>query len=74
MSFFKIEKNNNTSPSAKRLEIITWLLIYAGLLVLLLGIFVLRSDETLGWLTLGMGAVGAATGFVLIYMRSRIPQ
>lgn len=74
MSFFKIDPNLSISPSVKRLEKITWLLIYGGLLALLLGIFVLKSDSILGWVTLGMGTLAAVTGFVLIYVRSRIGQ
>ena len=72
MGFFNIEPDLATSPAVKRLEKITWLLIYGGLLVLLVGIFTLRQDEVVGWITVGVGSLAAITGFVLIYVRSRI--
>ena len=72
MGFFNIEPDLATSPAVKRLEKITWLLIYGGLLVLLVGIFTLRQDEVVGWITVAVGALAAITGFVLIYVRSRI--
>ena len=72
MGFFNIEPDLAISPAVKRLEKITWLLIYGGLLVLLVGIFTLRQDEVVGWITVAVGALAAITGFVLIYVRSRI--
>jgi hypothetical protein len=49
-----------------------WVLIYGGLFALILGIATGRSDEELGW-TIGVsGAVVAAVGFGLIYLRSRL--
>lgn len=49
-----------------------WILIYGGLLVLILGIATGRENETLGWVMAVPGAVVAAVGFVLIYVRSRL--
>lgn len=72
MGFFKIEPDMAITPAVKRLEKITWLLIYGGLLALLVGIFALRQDELLGWITVGVGSLMAVTGFALIYVRSRI--
>jgi hypothetical protein len=58
--------------SKQRLETLTWVLIYGGLLVLCLGWF--ASGEGQGWGTatmIGGGAV-AAIGAVLILVRSRM--
>ena len=52
------------------LEKLVWVLIYAGLLVVCLGIFVRRGDATAGWLLIAGGAVAALLGAVLIYLRS----
>lgn len=53
-------------------ETLVWVLIYGGLLVLSLGYFVGRQEQTLGnGLMLG-GAAIAGIGVVLIYVRSRM--
>ena len=53
-------------------ETLIWVLIYGGLLVLSLGYFVGRQEQTLGnGLMLG-GAAIAGIGVVLIYVRSRM--
>jgi vacuolar-type H+-ATPase subunit I/STV1 len=49
-----------------------WVLIYAGLLVVCLGIFVKRSAEGLGWALIALGAVVAAAGAALVWVRSRM--
>ena len=49
-----------------------WTLIYAGLLTLVLGLYVQRSDDPLGWSMVLVGASMTALGCVLIYIRSRI--
>jgi threonine/homoserine/homoserine lactone efflux protein len=49
-----------------------WILIYGGMLVLSLGLFVRRSDAALGWVLGVAGAVLVATGVLLIYLRSRM--
>jgi hypothetical protein len=53
------------------LEKLIWILIYSGLLIVCLGIFVQRSDALLGWILIIAGAVDAAAGAVLIWVRSR---
>jgi len=53
------------------LEKLTWVLIYSGLLIGCLGIFLMRRDEVLGWGVVAAGAIGAAAGVVLIWVRSR---
>lgn len=52
------------------LETLVWVLIYGGLLVVCLGIFVRRSETTFGWTLIAGGAVAAVLGALLIYLRS----
>jgi hypothetical protein len=49
-----------------------WILIYGGLLLLSLGVFVLRGDADLGWTLAVVGAVTAVAGAVLIAVRARM--
>ena len=56
----------------QRIERVTWVLIYGGLLTLILGWWVLPSDDGIGYLLLGCGAVIAVIGFLMIYVRSKI--
>ena len=51
-----------------------WVLIYGGLLAVSLGIFVARQDDVLGTTVVAAGAVAAAAGVVLIYVRSRMSR
>jgi hypothetical protein len=53
------------------IEKLIWILIYGGLLVLCLGLFVSRQDGALGGTLIGGGAIAAAAGAVLIWVRSR---
>ena len=56
----------------KTIEAWVWVLIYGGLLLLCLGLFVHRSEPSLGW-ALGMGGgAAAAAGAMLIWVRSRM--
>ena len=54
----------------------TWILIYGGLLLLGLGLFVLqRIDGTaMGWALVLIGVVGVVAGAMLLVLRSRIPD
>jgi len=54
------------------LETLVWVLIYGGLLVLCLGLFVARRADALGTLLMAGGALTAALGAVLIFVRSRM--
>ena len=49
-----------------------WILIYAGLFALVLGIATGRNDAPLGWSIALPGVVLAIVGVVLIYVRSRL--
>ena len=55
-----------------RLQNLIWVLIYGGLLTLVLGIAVRRTDASLGLKLMIAGMVLAAAGAVLIYVRSRV--
>ncbi|WP_219220553.1 hypothetical protein [Variovorax boronicumulans] len=67
----KLRSNEPPKPHAS-LEKWTWLLIYGGLFVLILGIATSRTDTVLGWSLATPGALAAAVGVLLIYLRSRI--
>ena len=53
-------------------EALVWVLVYGGLLLLCLGLFVLRADDLLGWPLVLAGGATAVAGAVLIYIRSRM--
>ena len=53
-------------------EALVWILVYGGLLLLCLGLFVARADGTLGWLLVLAGGGIATAGVVLVYIRSRM--
>ena len=61
---------------AKRIEKWIWPLIYGGLLLLSLGLFVWRRiDGTgMGWALVLIGAAGVVAGSVLVVLRSRLPN
>ena len=61
-----------TSPAAARVEVWIWVLIYAGLALLGLGLAVQRSDTSLGWTIAAAGVVLAIVGAVLVWVRSRM--
>jgi hypothetical protein len=60
-----------------RLEVWIWVLIYGGLLLLSLGLFVGRSLPAPGWLWADtvalLGALAVLAGAVLIVLRSKMP-
>jgi hypothetical protein len=60
--------------SNARLEALIWTLIYAGLLLACLGIFVWRGATALGVAFVAVGAVTSAIGAVLIWVRSKRPK
>jgi hypothetical protein len=53
-------------------ETLVWVLIYVGLLLVVLGLAVQRLEVALGWSLVGVGAVMAAVGVALIWVRSRM--
>jgi hypothetical protein len=54
------------------IDTLIWVLIYGGLLAVGLGLYVQRTDSTLGTTVVAVGGVVAAIGFALIYVRSRM--
>ena len=72
MGFFKPSIGGASSTSVARLQAVIWVLIYAGLLTLVLGLSVARIDDTLGWSMVAIGGAMAAVGFLLIWVQSRM--
>ena len=72
MSFFKPLTEGATNKSISRLHTLIWVLIYGGLLVAVLGLFVQRANDPVGWSMVVLGCVAAAGGCVLIYVRSKM--
>lgn len=72
MGFFKEADSTTPSKTIARLQQLIWVLIYGGLLTLVLGLSVQRTDDAIGWSLVVAGGVVAAIGFVLIYVRSRL--
>ena len=60
--------------STQALEKLIWTLIYGGLLAVCLGIFVLRAHVPIGATLVSVGAIAAAVGAVLIWVRSRMHE
>jgi hypothetical protein len=59
--------------TAAALEKLIWVLIYGGLLVVCLGVFVLRyGGGALGWTLIVGGGVVTLAGAVLVVVRSRM--
>jgi hypothetical protein len=56
----------------KQLETLVWVLIYGGLLTLSLGVFVQPLHGVIGWVLTIAGAIAAAVGAVLVWVRSRM--
>ncbi len=57
-----------------RIQTLVWVLIYAGLLCLVLGLAVRRVQPALGWSMVGTGGTLAALGVLLIYIRSLLHE
>ena len=58
--------------TSQRLHTIIWVLVYGGLLILVLGLSVQRSDDDLGWSMVAAGLVVALLGFALVFVRARM--
>ena len=56
----------------KRMQQLIWVLIYGGLLTLVLGVSVQRTDDALGWSMVAGGAVLALIGLGLVFVRARM--
>ena len=56
MGFFKPLTTAASNKAVARLQVLIWVLIYAGLLTLVLGLSVQRLDAATGWLLVAGGA------------------
>jgi hypothetical protein len=72
MGFYKPGANHPTDPKMAKLHKIIWTLIFGGLLTIILGIFVGKTDDAIGWIMVAAGGVLTTVGAVLIYVRSTI--
>ena len=63
-----------SARTISRIHTWIWVLIYGGLLILVLGLATARTDATLGWVMVAVGAVLAVAGAVLVWVRSRMKQ
>ena len=70
MGFYKPGANHPADPKMARLHKIIWTLIFGGLLTVIMGIFVGKTDDAIGWMMVAAGGVLTAVGAVLIYVRS----
>jgi len=61
----------NRAPLVEKL---VWVYVYAGLILLGLGLAVQRSASTIGWTIAAIGAVSIVIGIVLVWVRSRMKQ
>ena len=60
--------------TAAKLDVWIWVLLYGGLALLGLGVAVQRDVAALGWGMVGVGALVAAAGVLLIVVRARLPD
>jgi hypothetical protein len=58
----------------RTIEKLTWVLIFGGMLVGSLGLFVARQSAVLGWSLVVFGAADIIAGAVLIWVRSRMKE
>lgn len=72
MGFYKPGANHVQDPKMARLHKIIWTLIFGGLITIILGIFVERAGDAMGWMMVAAGGVLTAIGMVLIYVRSTL--
>ena len=73
MAFFK-RYNGTAHVGLMRLERTIWTLIYAGLLAVVLGVFMDRGESAAGVTVAIVGAAVAVVGVVLIFVRSRMRE
>ena len=62
------------SKHASLVEKLVWIYVYAGMILLGLGLAVQRSDAALGWTVAAIGIVAIAVGIVLVWVRSRMKR
>lgn len=62
----------STTTSKTWVDRSAWVLLYGGLLVLILGVFVAREASVTGCALEIAGSIAAAAGVLLIWIRSRM--
>lgn len=61
------------SPRARAwIERLAWILLYAGLFGIVLGLAATKYDAPTAWSLLTLGGILSASGVVLIWVRSRL--
>ena len=65
-------KSNKPNTAIARMQQLIWVLIYGGLLTLVLGLSVQRTDDSLGWPMVVAGGLMTMFGVILIYVRSKM--
>ena len=73
MAFFK-KYNGTTNVRLLRLERITWILIYGGLLSMVLGHFAAQQGAAGNGALFAIGLLAALAGVGLIVLRSRMRE
>jgi uncharacterized membrane protein HdeD (DUF308 family) len=73
MAFFK-KYNGTTNARLLRIERLSWVLIYGGLLAVVLGVFIDQQEAQDGSLFYQFGGLAVLAGVVLIYLRSRLRE
>ena len=58
--------------TTSRVETWVWVFVYAGMLVLGIGLAVGRTDDALGWAIAAIGIISIALGALLVWIRSRM--
>ena len=56
----------------KKIETLVWLLIYSGMLIAALGLFLSDREPAVATVIIGIGLADVAAGVVLIWLRSRM--
>ena len=59
---------------SKRIEVWVWVLVYAGMILIGLGLAVQRTDTALGWCITAPGITLTLIGIALIVVRSRMKE
>lgn len=61
-----------TAQQISRLHALIWILIFGGLLMAGLGLFIQRTDAAVGLALIVCGALETSAGFGLVLLRSRL--
>jgi hypothetical protein len=73
MSFFS-KYNGSTNVRLVRIERLTWVLIYGGLLAAVLGTFMDDASAQTGVALQAVGGIAVAIGVAMIFVRSRMGE